>query len=44
MGEQYVALREEAMQHAKIRNRLFHEATQAYVAGNKPAATELSAK
>jgi len=44
VGEQYQALREEAVQHARLRNRLFHEATQAYLSGNKSAATELSSR
>jgi len=44
VGEQYSALREKAIEHARIRNRLFQEATKAYVLGNKSAATQLSAR
>lgn len=44
VGEQYSALREQAIEHAKIRNRYFQEATQAYLVGNKSVATQLSAQ
>ncbi|KAL6068152.1 Zinc finger CCCH domain-containing protein 7 [Balamuthia mandrillaris] len=42
--KRYLLLREEAIQHAKARNRFFHEATQAYLKGDKLAAKNLSRK
>jgi hypothetical protein len=44
VGEQYSALRERAIEHARVRNKLFQEATQAYLVGNKSTATQLSAQ
>jgi len=44
VGKQYMELRREAIEHAQIRNRLFQEATQAYLNGFKAAAKELSQK
>ncbi|CAI7845796.1 unnamed protein product, partial [Closterium sp. NIES-53] len=40
----YGDMREEARDHARIRNACFEQATQAYLAGNKAAAKELSAR
>jgi hypothetical protein len=44
VGEQYTSLREQAIEHARVRNKLFQEATQAYLVGNKSTATQLSAQ
>jgi hypothetical protein len=44
VGEQYSSLREQAIEHARVRNKLFQEATQAYLVGNKSTATQLSAQ
>eukprot|EP00891_Asterochloris_glomerata_P009151 jgi/Astpho2/9151/Aster-x0843 len=41
---QYAEAREEARDHARLRNMYFQQATQAYLAGNKAAAKELGAK
>ena len=42
LGARYGELRQEAIQHARNRNRLFQEATSAFVRGDKVAARELS--
>lgn len=41
---QYADAREEARDHARLRNMYFQQATQAYLAGNKALAKELGAK
>lgn len=40
----YAQLREEARDHARVRNAYFEQARQAYLVGNKALAKELSAK
>lgn len=40
----YAEMREEARDHARVRNVYFEQATQAYMAGNKALAKDLSAK
>eukprot|EP00245_Coleochaete_scutata_P008579 TRINITY_DN2660_c0_g2_i1.p1 TRINITY_DN2660_c0_g2~~TRINITY_DN2660_c0_g2_i1.p1 ORF type:complete len:814 (-),score=150.78 TRINITY_DN2660_c0_g2_i1:1120-3468(-) len=44
VGQMYSEFREEARDHARVRNQYFDQAAQAYMAGNKALAKELSAK
>lgn len=44
VASMYSDLREEARDHARVRNAYFEQARQAYVSGNKALAKELSAK
>eukprot|EP01018_Ginkgo_biloba_P008057 Gb_15842 [translate_table: standard] len=44
VGNMYSDLREEARDHARVRNAYFEQARQAYLVGNKALAKELSAK
>uniref|UniRef100_A0A2P2MBV4 Polyadenylate-binding protein-interacting protein 7 n=2 Tax=Rhizophora mucronata TaxID=61149 RepID=A0A2P2MBV4_RHIMU len=44
VANMYSELREEARDHARLRNTYFEQARQAYLIGNKPLAKELSAK
>eukprot|EP00897_Mesotaenium_endlicherianum_P010032 jgi/Mesen1/9057/ME000057S08472 len=44
VANMYADMREEARDHARVRNTYFEQATQAYLAGNKALAKELSAK
>lgn len=44
VGSMYSDLREEARDHARVRNAYFEQARQAYLVGNKALAKELSAK
>uniref|UniRef100_A0A383VHL1 Smr domain-containing protein n=1 Tax=Tetradesmus obliquus TaxID=3088 RepID=A0A383VHL1_TETOB len=44
VAQEYAAARAEASDYARIRNACFQQATQAYLAGNKALAKELSAK
>eukprot|EP00850_Spirogloea_muscicola_P007635 SM000039S14465 [mRNA] locus=s39:341731:347674:+ [translate_table: standard] len=44
VGNLYAEMREEARDHARVRNTYFEQATQAYLAGNKGLAKMLSAK
>ncbi|KAJ0246351.1 Polyadenylate-binding protein-interacting protein 7 [Hirschfeldia incana] len=44
VGNMYSGLREEARDHARLRNVYFEQARQAYLVGNKALAKDLSAK
>lgn len=44
VSNMYADLREEARDHARVRNAYFEQARQAYLSGNKALAKELSAK
>lgn len=44
VSDQYSATRQEARDHARVRNAYFQQATQAFLAGNKALAKELGAQ